>query len=434
MERPAKRSRLECTLAATLDKRRSNSTIRNLTTNAPDSVDFSSNDFLSLAKSKDLHTAFLEELHKFPHYNSLGSGGSRLLDGNSTYAEKLEKDIASFHRAETGLLCNSGFDANVGLFSCLPQRGDVVVYDEYIHASVHDGMRLSRASRCVKFDHNDLESFERILRSSDVGGDAAVRDGKKSVFVAVEAVYSMDGDIAPLREMKRVLDEILPGGNGYLIVDEAHSTGVLGPRGSGLVCDLNMENDVLVRLHTFGKGLACNGAILLASPLIRQYMVNYARPLIYTTFMSYPALAAIRASYSFLMSGRTESLAQNLHSLTSQLHGQLTTLINHLDIPSPLSHLLRLPLSQPQYSPIFSLLSSQPKDLAAHCQRRGFVVRGIVPPTVPAGAERVRICLHAGNSTEEVKALVSCIGQWADAQIKGREETVKLEEAPRARL
>lgn len=259
MERPAKRTRLESKLATSLEKRRSNSTIRNLTTNAPDSVDFSSNDFISLAKSQDLHQEFLKELHKFPSHTSLGSGGSRLLDGNSSYAEKLEKDIAAFHGGETGLLCNSGFDANVGLFSCLPQSGDIVLYDEYIHASVHDGMRLSRASQCVKFDHNDLESFSRMLKSSHIAGDTAVRDGNKSVFISVEAVYSMDGDIAPLREMKRAIDEVLPEGNGYLIVDEAHSTGVLGPRGSGLVCELGMEQDVLVRLHTFGKGLACNG-------------------------------------------------------------------------------------------------------------------------------------------------------------------------------
>lgn len=326
MER-GKRSGLETAITRTLDKRRSQSTIRQLTTNGPNSVDFSSNDFLSLASNKELRQAFIEELQRGP--SNTGSGGSRLLDGNSTYAENLEQQIATFHRAPAGLLCNSGFDANVGLFSCLPQPGDIIIYDEFIHASVHDGMKLSRADKCICFVHNDVSALRSVLEQCLLD-DVAVQDGRKSVFVAVETVYSMDGDVAPLKEIVSVLKSTLPAGNGHLIVDEAHSTGIYGPKGRGLVCELRLEHEVTVRLHTFGKALACNGAILLCSPLIRQYLVNYARSLIYTTFMSYPALAAIRASYSFLANGKTEALARNLRSVIEALHVRLLELQDSL--------------------------------------------------------------------------------------------------------
>lgn len=409
-------SHLEGCLSNALAKRTTQSTIRKLTTFPPDSVDFSSNDFLSLATSQELRKTFLQELQSDPIVTAnLGSGGSRLLDGNSKYAEKLEEDIALFHRAEAGLLCNSGFDANVGLFSCLPQPGDAVIYDAFIHASVHDGMRLSRARKTVHFAHNDLEALRTVLGQC-YQEDEGIREGRISVFVAVEAVYSMDGDVAPLTEIVALVKEILPRGNGHLIVDEAHSNGVFGPKGRGLVCELGLEKEITVRLHTFGKALACNGGILLCSPLIRQYLVNYARPMIYTTFMSYPALAAIRASYSFLMEGKTEALARNLQILIQILHERLLEMQSSLRLPSNLVHLLQSPLDCPE-TPIFSILSSEPKVLAAHCQRKGFVVRGIVPPTVPEGTERIRVCLHAGNTTEQVDALVAVIRAWATKRV-----------------
>lgn len=322
MEDDRGRAGLEGAIRRTLDKRRSQSTIRQLTIPGPNSVDFSSNDFLSLASNTEIRESFLRELHRSPH--ATGSGGSRLLDGNSTYAEILEREIAAFHRAPAGLLCNSGFDANVGLFSCLPQPGDVVVYDEFIHASVHDGMRLSRAERCVCFLHNDVSALRSVLQS--LLEDVEIQEGQKNVFVAVETVYSMDGDVAPLKEIVGLMKEVFPAKNGYLIVDEAHSTGVYGPQGRGLVSQLGLESDVAVRLHTFGKALACNGAILLCSPLIREYLINYARPLIYTTFMSYPALAAIKASYQHLADGKTEALASHLQALIEGLHARLLSL------------------------------------------------------------------------------------------------------------
>ncbi|KAK4540852.1 hypothetical protein LTR36_008794 [Oleoguttula mirabilis] len=431
MER-GRRSGLEAAIGRTLDKRRSQSTIRQLSTNDPNSVDFSSNDFLSLACNKQLRENFIQELQRGP--TATGSGGSRLLDGNSTYAENLEEQIATFHGASAGLLCNSGFDANVGLFSCLPQPGDIIIYDEFIHASVHDGMRLSRADKCICFLHNDVSALRSVLEQCMLE-DVTIQDGRKTVFVAVETVYSMDGDVAPLKEIVSVLKSTLPAHNGHLIVDEAHSTGVYGPKGRGLVCELGLESEVTVRLHTFGKALACNGAILLCSPLIRQYLVNYARSLIYTTFMSYPALAAIKASYSYLADGKTEVLAENLRSLIEALHVRLLALQDSLalesmdDSVSLVSGLLRVSKDCPQ-SPIFSVLSSEPKPLAAYCQSNGLVVRGIVPPTVPVGAERIRICLHAGNTLQQVDDLVETIRSW----VVMRKASLSEPQRARARL
>lgn len=362
-----------------------------------------------------------DELQNDSTVSSLGSGGSRLLDGNSTYAEILENDIAAFHKAPAGLLCNSGFDANVSLFSCLPQPGDIIIYDELIHASVHDGMRLSRANKCIPFTHNNVASFRDTLVKCQLN-ENGTSNSRRNVFVAVEAVYSMDGDVAPLQEITELLKEIFPEGNGHLIVDEAHSTGVLGQKGRGLVCQLGLEDKVLTRLHTFGKALACNGAVLLCSPIIRQYLINYARPFIYSTFMSYPALAAIRASYTLLAQGKTEPLMERLQVLMRELHNRLHELQTSLRLPSHLQHLVRVPQARPQ-SAISYVMCSQSKRLAAYCQSRGFVVRGIVPPTVPSGTDRIRICVHAGNSSEQIELLVDSIRSWVETEKRASEVT-----------
>jgi 8-amino-7-oxononanoate synthase len=252
-----KQTHLEKNLALALSRRRQASTLRNLTLPTANAIDFSSNDFLSLSNSSTLRQLYLRELAARPEF-PLGSGGSRLLDGNSKYAEALERDIAAFHGAEDGLLCNSGFDANAGLFSVLPQPGDIVVYDSYIHASVHDGMRASRAGANFAFMHNSVTDLRAVLRRC-IDSDEKFRSGRRSIFIAVEAIYSMDGDVAPLREIVEAVKDLLPNGNGHIIVDEAHSTGVLGPQGRGLVSALGLEDKITIRLHTFGKAMACNG-------------------------------------------------------------------------------------------------------------------------------------------------------------------------------
>lgn len=242
-----------------LRKRESRSALRALTISRAQSIDFSSNDFLSLSRSPVFKAAYLEELTRSEAFH-LGSGGSRLLDGNSSYAETIEAEIARFHGAEAALLFNSGFDANSGFFACVPQPGDVLLYDEFIHASVHEGMKSSRAGTRQAFPHNDVRDLRAKIEESR--GDERVRSGTRNVFVAVESLYSMDGDLAPLEAIVGLVEEMLPRGNGLVVVDEAHSNGVYGSQGRGIVCSLGLEHRIFARLHTFGKGLACNGGDL----------------------------------------------------------------------------------------------------------------------------------------------------------------------------
>ncbi|KIW72319.1 hypothetical protein, variant [Phialophora macrospora] len=398
-------SPLERRLSALLETRRAQSKLRNLKSSPPGSVDFSSNDFLSLSTNKDFQDDYLAHLNKGA--TPLGSTGSRLLDGNSELAETLEREIAAFHGAEAGLLTNSGFDANVSIFAFLPQPGDVIIYDELIHASVHDGMRQCRAKLQIPFKHNDVEDLGRILQRFSPSSPS------QTIFVALETVYSMEGDLAPLTEIVDLMEALLPHNNAHLVVDEAHATGIYGPNGSGRVCELGLEKRVSIRLHTFGKALASNGAIVLCSPIIRLYLINYARPLIYTTFMSHPNLLAIKTAYDWLRLGKANFLAANLYHLIDHLHSRLQSLGSLASTPiDPTGqHAVTLPTTCPE-SPIFAILSPQPRSLASHCQSAGFIVRPVVAPTVPAGTERVRVCLHAGNTVAQIDKFVECVKQW----------------------
>lgn len=385
-----------------LDRRRDAQTLRRLVLPDRSHIDFSSNDFLSLSHDETLKSEYLAELQG--QDEGLGSGGSRLLDGNSRYAEELERKIASFHRSEAGLLFNSGYDANTGFFSCVPQPGDIIVYDELVHASVHDGMRMSRASKKLPFPHNSVEGLRDVIsRACQI-----CSNGDCNVIVAVEAIYSMDGDVAPLTEIVAVVEELVGLNRGHVVVDEAHATGVLGAYGRGLVCNLGLEDRVFARLHTFGKSLAGNGAIILGSSVLRDYLVNYARPLIYTTFLSYPCLALIHTSYEFMKSGKTVPLQNYLRCLVQTFHRTLS----QLQLLDPASRqMLQIPSTCPQ-SPIFSIQLQYPRQLAHYLQQRGMMVRPIMPPTVPMGTQRIRICLHAGNTVTQVMSLAQALFEW----------------------
>ncbi|RVX68893.1 hypothetical protein B0A52_07548 [Exophiala mesophila] len=396
---------LEARLSSLLTRRKSQSKLRVLKASEPGSVDFSSNDFVSLSSNSELQSDYLRALQKTIGSHGLGSTGSRLLDGNSTFAEDLEKDIARFHGAQDALLTNSGYDANVGLFGFLPQPTDHVVYDELIHASVHDGLKLCRAESQVSFKHNDLDHLRQILMSLALDGSR-----QSSVFIAVESVYSMDGDLAPLKEMTELIDELFPRKNCFLIVDEAHATGYFGADGRGRVCELGLEKKILIRLHTYGKAMAASGAAVLCSPVIKSYLINYARPLIYTTFMSFPSLLSIKVAYDWLQQGKTNQLATNLWGLVQHLHESLQSLSKEIPANGE-TPLVTFPSECPE-SPIFAIFSPQPRALATYCQAAGFVVRAIFPPTVPEGTQRVRVCLHAGNTIEQIDNFVATIKEW----------------------
>ncbi|KAK4198340.1 putative 8-amino-7-oxononanoate synthase [Triangularia verruculosa] len=323
-------NRLDASLTKHLNRRKSQDIFRRLTLVPPGTADFSSNAYLSLSAQPSVKSTFLARLQDAAHANTpslLGSGGSRLLDGNSARAESLERTLASFHNAPAALLFNSAMDANVGLFSCVPQPADVIVYDELVHASIHDGMRLSRAGRKIAFAHNtvwgtqELKSLEATLVALLEGPDGNLfRSGDRNVFVAVEGVYSMDGDVGPLKEVADCVERWLPKGNGLVIVDEAHSVGVFGGRGQGLVSELGLEDRVWARVMGFGKAMGCSGGLVLCSEIARSYLINYARTFIYTTAIALPSLISIEVAYDFMIKGEAQPLVRHLKDLVKQTH------------------------------------------------------------------------------------------------------------------
>ncbi|GAA6022091.1 hypothetical protein JCM10207_001044 [Rhodosporidiobolus poonsookiae] len=438
-------SPLERRLESALASRRSRQMLRSLDP-APTSeplVDFSSNDYLSFAASPVLHDKLMRALStpsttassSTPTLTAYGPPSSRLLDGNTPLHLSLESRLSSFLHAPSALLFNSGFDANAGLWASLPGAEDWIVFDALVHASMHDGMRASRVPRERRraFRHNCVQGLEERIR--EALRDEKVKDGEKSVWIGVESLYSMDGDLVPLREMVELVERLLPRGNGHFVVDEAHSTGLYGDQGRGLVCALGLESRITVRVHTFGKALACSGAAVLASPLIRNYLINYARPLIYSTAATRMSVLAAQKSVEMLEEGQGEGPAAHVHALARLL---VSHLLARLPPHSPVSlppHLLSLPpppaspssaSAHPPTSPIVPLLTPTPRPLAAFLRTRGFLVRPITYPTVPVGEERVRVCLHAGNTEGEVRGLCEGVVEWVEGEMRrGRSATAK---------
>lgn len=344
-------------------------------------VDFCSNDYLGFARSEKLKALVDTEIKRYPDYLN-GSGGSRLLTGNTAFTEDLEQQIAGFHQAKAGLIFNSGYDANLGLFSALPQRGDTIITDELIHACIIDGARLSLANR-FSFEHNDLDDLEKKLKNA-----------KGICYVAVESVYSMDGDEAPLKTIIQLTTKY----NANLIVDEAHATGVFG---SGWVQKLNLENDVFARTVTFGKALGSHGAIVLGSDALRNYLINFARPFIYTTAPPFHQSLTVKMAYRLLETSQKEQQ-------------QLTYLIALFKKEMQKKHQFLMIDSNSAIQSILIPGNSEAKQKAEFIQENGFDVRAILSPTVAAGKERLRVCLHSYNTEEEIANLVNLIGKPFD--------------------
>jgi len=346
-------------------------------------VDFCSNDYLGFARSGEFRDLIEKEIAC--HQSALnGSTGSRLISGNLSYIEELEKNIAAYHKSEAGLIFNSGYDANVGLFSSLPQRGDTVITDELIHASIIDGVRLSYANRYI-FKHNDLNSLEAKLKQS-----------KGICYVVVESVYSMDGDAPPILDLLMLTEKY----NANLIVDEAHAVGLYD---NGLINKLNLESRVFARIVTFGKALGCHGAIVLGNASLREYLINFARSFIYTTAAPFHQIASIKIAYQLLMDSQkvADQLSANI-SLFKQL-------IKAND---------NYPLVKSDSAIQCILLNSneKAKHVASELQSKRLDVRAILSPTVPQDSERIRICLHAFNAEDEIDLLTHTINELINAQ------------------
>jgi 8-amino-7-oxononanoate synthase len=344
-------------------------------------VDFCSNDYLGFARSPILKSKTEQEIENIGTIAN-GSTGSRLLSGNSKYTEDLETYIASFHKSEAGLIFNSGYDANLGLFSSLPQRGDTIITDELIHASIIDGARLSYANRYI-FKHNDLQSLEEKLQHA-----------KGNCYIAIESVYSMDGDTPPLDGIITLAEKYAAN----LIVDEAHAVGLYG---FGLI-DEKLQGRVFARVVTFGKALGCHGAIVLGSNLLKEYLVNFARSFIYTTASSFHQIVSIKMAYLLLQQSSTE---------IEQLRGNII-LFKQKTISTDAYSLIN---SDSAIQCLILGSNEKAKKIAAQLQNAGLDVRPILSPTVPAGGERIRICLHSFNTEDEITLLTHTINKFINA-------------------
>ncbi|KAI0848451.1 putative aminotransferase [Daldinia vernicosa] len=383
-----------------------------------DEVDFASNDILSWNANGALRAEFLSILAQHPDFCP-GSGGSRVLDGNYEYLELAEREIAAFHGAEEGLIVGSGFDANLAVWSAIPRPGDVIVYDELVHASSHEGMAQSPAALKVEFPHCDVKGFRNTL-SSILDSQPLIKRGKRSVLVAVESVYSMDGDVCPLQELVDVADDVFSEhGNVQFVIDEAHSTGLYGPRGAGLVCELGLEHRIAVRIQTYGKAMGSSGATILGSKTVKTALMNFARSTTFTTAPPFPFVAAIRAGYNLLNTNEGEEAQERVQTLARLFFESLTS--------HPTWHvahekgLLLVPLSEnwedrPFLTHIFTIFT-RPKYLYwlyFHVLSRGYCVWPIEHPAVPPGQGRIKVSLHAGNTEAQVKGLVDTIFEWVE--------------------
>jgi 8-amino-7-oxononanoate synthase len=374
-----------------LKEREQKGALRKLKAKFPE-IDFCSNDYLGFSKLGLLSAKL--QIPNFKHETSngalnrenkeqktLGSGGSRLISGNSELFEEAEKQIALFHHGESALIFNSGYDANIGLFSSVPQKNDLVLFDECIHASIYDGIRLSHANH-FKFKHNDINSLLELIGRH--------KNSYTNIFIAVESVYSMDGDTAPLLE---IVDVCKKNENVFLIVDEAHAIGIFGKQGRGLCSALDIENNFLARVFTYGKAMGCHGAAIVGSNALRNYLINFSRPFIYTTALPHHSIDAILAAYKLLIeTNQSVLLKENISYFYSKINSNNKFIKSHSPIQSFIAG--------------SNILADELEKVLAE---KNIYAKAIKSPTVKEGTERVRFCIHAFNTKKEIDLLAEVL-------------------------
>ncbi len=368
-------------LLKSLIERQQKGVLKKLSVNFPQ-IDFCSNDYLGFSRS-----GLLTEKLKSSHFESshYGAGGSRVISGNTQFIEEAEKQIAMFHHAESALIFNSGYIANLGLLSSVPQEDDMILFDEQVHASILDGIRMGEA-RHHKFRHNDLNALKEQIQKHQAG--------YKNIFIVVESVYALDGDLAPLleiSEMIKTMDTV------FLIVDEAHAIGVFGKQGRGLCNSLGIENKCFARIYTYGKAMGCQGAVVVGSDILRNYLINFSRPFIYTTALPNHSIDAILHAYQLLIeTDRKESLQDNISYFYSKT--------------SALKSVVR---SQSAIHSFIAGSNEAVDKLEQLMKSKSLHVRAIKSPQVKEGSERIRFCIHSYNTKQEIDLLIAALGEFS---------------------
>jgi 8-amino-7-oxononanoate synthase len=373
---------LEERLKSSLLKREEEGNLRKLKTErAP--IDFFSNDYLGLARNKELQQRIEKRYHDFKEKVS-GATGSRLLSGNTSYYQELEGKLARVFKGDSALIFNSGYTANLAVFSSIPQKGDTIIYDELIHACIKEGARLSFADR-FSFKHNDLSDLESKLKRA-----------KGEKFVAVETIYSMDGDTAPLRGIIGLSKKY----NAHIVIDEAHGTGVFGEKGSGRACEQNLQDDIFIKVYTFGKAIGSHGACVVGSKVVTDYLVNFSRSFIYTTALPLHNLISIEETFDFI---------EEKPELQEEIKKRINFYRERIAEAKAENDQIEFIDSWSSIQAILVPGNTRAKALSSELIKQGFDVRPILSPTVQEGKERVRICLHVYNTHQEIESLVKAI-------------------------
>ncbi len=366
-----------------LEKRKNENAFRALNELNPKAIDFCSNDFLGIRKNSALISQIRDQINH-SNFTHLGAGASRLLGGNNASMNRIEVLLAKMFESEAALFMNSGYLANLAFLSTLPSRNDVIFYDEHCHASIKDGMRLSLADK-KSFRHNDVVDLEKRLHQ--------YADKVNSSYVIVESLYSMDGDFCHLKDVLKVCQKY----NAYVVVDEAHSTGLYGEKSGSWVVEQNLQNDVFARIHTFGKAVGMSGACIVGNEDLKDYLINFARPFIYTTGANQLTTIGLEEALKFVQD--TDQGRKDLHQNIAYFKDSVNT------------------TSISAIQPVVIGGNEKTKFLASELQAQGFEVRAVLSPTVSKGTERLRICLHSFNTKEEIERLTSQIHEF---QVKNK--------------
>ena len=357
-------------------------------------IDFSSNDYLGVVQHPALARVIQTETRKIlkdVSHGASGATGSRLLTGNHALYTKLEELVSCFHESESALVFNSGYTANLGFFQSVPQRGDVIIYDEHSHASIRDGIKISNA-KAYKFTHNELANLsQQLFKYSNTENVA-------EIYVVTESVFSMDGDSPDLVAISQLCEKY----NARLIVDEAHALGVLGTQGQGLVQLYGLSEKVFARVITFGKAGGAHGAAILGSTSLKEYLVNFARPFIYTTALPPHTIAGVLTFYTMLDEMKTSHMVENVRRLKKNIN------IFKSHIPrTGMDAYFIASVSAIQCAIIPGV--ERVKMLSQKLEQKGYDVKPILSPTVPAGSERLRFCIHSYNTKEQLHEVLEIL-------------------------
>lgn len=338
-------------------------------------ADFSSNDYLGFSRNGAIAENASVILKNNP---ANGATGSRLITGNHALYQQAEQAIANYHNAESALIFNSGYDANIGLFSSVPQKNDVVLYDELIHASIRDGIRLGYA-RAYKFRHNSTTELKKLIEK--------FRHSADEVYVVTESVFSMDGDSPDIKNITSLCKEY----NCRLVIDEAHAVGVFG---NGLATN----TDCFARIVTFGKALGCHGAAVLGGAMLKSYLVNFARSFIYTTGLPPHSVATILSAYEYLLNESKTDRDKLFDNIAYFKNEVVVQGLQHYFITSESAiHCAVIPGNE------------RVRGIAKLIQENGFNVKAILSPTVQNGSERLRFCLQSFNNHQEISDVLGVL-------------------------